>query len=136
MNKNKAFLNIKRGVQSSQKRSIGHPNGVDLSLDSLNNHGCSDSSSTVLRYIFQNPVKAGIVTNVENYIWTNYLDYIEGNNRTDTDFALKIISVDRDIAIRSFVEFINTQNSDACLDGYLYEKRIHKGLKRNTWIIY
>ena len=30
---------------------------------------------TVLRYIFQNPIKAGIVKKPENYRWSNYIDY-------------------------------------------------------------
>jgi len=34
---------------------------------------------TVLRYIYQNPVKAGLVTSVEKYKWSNYNEYIEGS---------------------------------------------------------
>ncbi len=71
---------------------------------------------TVLRYIFRNPLKAGIVTNIQNYIWTNYVDYIEGSNRTDTDFALDIFNIDRGKAVRSFIEYINIENDEECLD--------------------
>jgi len=76
---------------------------------------------SVLRYIFQNPVKAGIVTKIEDYTWTNYIDYIEGNNKTDTDFALDIFSTNREEAVRSFIEYINKVNDDKCLD--MLEKR-------------
>ena len=31
---------------------------------------------TVLRYIHQNPLKAGIVKNIEQYPWSSYQDYI------------------------------------------------------------
>lgn len=76
---------------------------------------------SVLRYIFQNPVKAGIVTKIEDYTWTNYIDYIEGNNKTDIDFALDIFSINRGEAVRSFIEYINKANDDKCLD--MLEKR-------------
>ncbi len=75
---------------------------------------------TVLRYIFQNPVKAGIVTKIEDYTWTNYIDYIEGNKR-DTDFALDIFDINRERAVRSFIEYMNEANDDKCLD--MPEKR-------------
>jgi len=71
---------------------------------------------TVLRYIFHNPLKAGIVTKIQNYIWTNYIDYIEGSNETDTDFALDIFSTDRGKAVRCFIEYLNKENDDECLD--------------------
>jgi putative transposase len=77
---------------------------------------------TVLRYILQNPVKAGIVAKIENYIWTNYIDYIQGSNRTDTDFALEIFSLDREKACRSFIEYTNKVNDDKCLE--IMEKRV------------
>lgn len=70
---------------------------------------------TVLRYIFQNPVKAGIVTKVQNYVWSNYTDYIKGNDITDTDFALSIFHIDREKALSSFIEFINQENDDKCM---------------------
>ena len=47
---------------------------------------------TVLRYIFQNTVKAGIVSKNEYYLWTNYIDYIERSNRTDTNFSLESVA--------------------------------------------
>jgi putative transposase len=71
---------------------------------------------TVLRYIFQNPVKAGIVTKVEDHVWTNYSDYFEGSSKTDIDFVLSLFHTDRKKAISSFLEFINQENNDQCLD--------------------
>lgn len=76
---------------------------------------------SVLRYIFRNPVEAGIVAEVQDYSWTNYTDYVEGSSRTDTDFALSIFHADREKAIGSFIEFINRENDDKCLD--ISEKR-------------
>ncbi|AOT73289.1 transposase [Geosporobacter ferrireducens] len=71
---------------------------------------------TVLRYILQNPVKAGIVTKVEDYPWTNYTDYIRSKYQTDTDLGLNILNVDRAQAVRKFVDFIDKDNDDKCLE--------------------
>lgn len=76
---------------------------------------------TVLRYIFQNPLKAGIVTKIQDYRWTNYIDYIDGHNGTDTEFALEIFSKDRAKAVKSLIEYLNKENDDECMD--ICEKR-------------
>lgn len=80
----------------------------------------------VTRYIFRNPIKAGIVTNVDNYKWTNYMDYIKGVKgflQTDIDFILNILHTDRKEAIREFIEYIDRNCDDNCL-GIQYKKRI------------
>lgn len=77
----------------------------------------------VTRYIFRNPIKAGIVTDVHNYKWTNYIDYIEGFDQTDTDFVLNIFHIDRKKAIRGFIEHIDSNCDDKCLD-IQYKERI------------
>ena len=108
---------------------------------------------TVLRYIFHNPLKAGVVTDILNYKWTNYLDYLEGiidgniegdiegnnegnnegnldgnieeniegislegNTQNEIDFVLNIFHLDRQKAIKSFIEHINKKSDDKCLD--------------------
>ena len=35
---------------------------------------------SALRYIHNNPVKAGIVSNAENYRWSSYIDYLNSNS--------------------------------------------------------
>ena len=71
---------------------------------------------TVLRYIFQNPVKAGLVIKVENYRWTNYSDYIDQSNMTDRDFVIDIFSEDKKKGLGKFFEYINAENDDKCLE--------------------
>ncbi|WP_242846969.1 hypothetical protein [Clostridium aceticum] len=71
---------------------------------------------TVLRYIFRNPVKAGIAAKIEDYLWTNYTDYIGEKNQTDRDYALDILNGDREKAVRKFIEYINQDNDDKCLE--------------------
>lgn len=50
---------------------------------------------TALRYIHQNPVKAGIARDCANYPWSSYHDYMKSESRdgrlTDTAMALGII---------------------------------------------
>ena len=70
---------------------------------------------TVLRYIFQNPLKAKLVKEVKDYTWTNYHDYVTNNKKTDIDFALKLFSRDRQKAIAAFIAYIKQDNQDQCL---------------------
>jgi REP element-mobilizing transposase RayT len=71
---------------------------------------------TVIRYIFHNPIKAGIVTNIQNYKWTNYIDYIDGIYQTEIDFVLNIFDTDRENAKRRFIDCINKDYDDKCMD--------------------
>lgn len=59
---------------------------------------------TLLRYIHQNPEKAGIEL-VDKYKWSSYKDYIEGwKNIVDIDYIFNIIDKDRENAIRKFID--------------------------------
>jgi REP element-mobilizing transposase RayT len=71
----------------------------------------------VLRYIFQNPLKAGIVSNIKDYRWTNYKDYIENSKMPDIGFVLNIFNTtNRKDALISFTEYVNRKNGDECMD--------------------
>ncbi|MGI5926737.1 MAG: REP-associated tyrosine transposase, partial [Thermacetogeniaceae bacterium] len=70
---------------------------------------------TVLRYIYQNPVKAGLVTSVEDYPWSNYKEYTKRNGR-EIEFVLGMFSTNRDEAMKSFIEYVNKPNNDECLE--------------------
>ena len=76
---------------------------------------------TVVRYLYQKPVKAGLVISVEKYTWSKYKEYIEGNEITDTGFTLIMFNTDREKAVKSFIEYINKVNDDVCLE--ISEKR-------------
>ncbi|MDD4689882.1 MAG: transposase [Eubacteriales bacterium] len=61
---------------------------------------------TLMRYIHQNPLKAGMVNDVEEYIWSSYNDYINMKNElTDIDFGLSIFSNDEEKALKAFDEY-------------------------------
>lgn len=71
---------------------------------------------TVLRYIHQNPVKAGLTKRVQDYKWSSYNEYIIKPFITDTDFILQIFSDGKKKAIESYIEHTNEKNDDKCLD--------------------
>jgi len=66
--------------------------------------------SAVLRYIHQNPVKAGMCISIEDYKWSSYNDYRTKSGITDVEFALGIIG-------ESKLEwFMKAENEDKCLE--------------------
>ncbi|GAB6159012.1 hypothetical protein JCM39194_22120 [Desulfotomaculum varum] len=71
---------------------------------------------TVLRYIHQNPVKAGITKDIDQYKWSSFHEYIYKSKIVDTDFALQIFSGNREMAIENFIAFHKAENNDDCLD--------------------
>jgi len=71
---------------------------------------------TVLRYIHQNPVKAGIAEDIGGYKWSSYNEYIGDTDIVDTDFALDMFSPDRGSALTLFREFNGKSNSDMCME--------------------
>lgn len=71
---------------------------------------------TVLRYIHNNPKKAGLVMDISDYKWSSYNDYIKNEGITDTDFALGIMNKDKRKAIEEFIKFHDEENEDKCLD--------------------
>lgn len=75
---------------------------------------------TVLRYIHQNPLKAGLVTNVFDSKWTSIHEFIEGKNIVDTEFPLLLFSKDRNRAIYLFIEYMQQVNNDQCLDDIVF----------------
>ena len=70
----------------------------------------------VLRYIFQNPIKAEIVDEVKKYQWSNYGEYFESFRSDDVNYVLKMFCQKEDEAIGAFEKFINQENDDKCLD--------------------
>ncbi|MCD5414590.1 MAG: transposase [Clostridiales bacterium] len=62
----------------------------------------------VLRYIHQNPVKAGIVSSADKYPWSSYNIYVSEENSNeiiDMNFVLGMMASGKKRAIREFVSF-------------------------------
>jgi REP element-mobilizing transposase RayT len=67
---------------------------------------------TVLRYIHQNPVKAGMVKNLHDYKWSSYNEYLNKKNvLIEPTFALAFF---KDIG--QFEMFMKQSNEDKCLE--------------------
>lgn len=71
---------------------------------------------TVLRYIHQNPVKAGITKDIESYKWSSYNEFIDKEEIADIDFVLKIFDSNREKAIEKFKTYHREINDEKCLD--------------------
>ena len=65
---------------------------------------------TVIRYIHQNPIKAGLSKNIGGYKYSSYNDYFNNNDLIDKDFVFEIIPIEL------FEEFNAESVSDKCLD--------------------
>jgi len=74
----------------------------------------------VIRYVHQNPIKAGLVERPENYQWSSYQWYIkpeaEEAKFLDTQYVLGMISENQATAIVEFKRFFKEINDDAFLD--------------------
>ena len=65
---------------------------------------------TVMRYIHQNPLKAGIAQ-MDDYPWSSYRTYIEGGNFVDTEKALEIFKDSE-----QYIEFMSANETSLCLE--------------------
>lgn len=65
---------------------------------------------TVLRYIHQNPLKAGVCKSIDGYNFSSYNEYVKKADLVDTDFCLGIIDKEQ------FIDFNNEYNEDTCLE--------------------
>lgn len=65
---------------------------------------------TVIRFIHQNPVKAGMCKSIDEYKVSSYHEYTEAAAVIDTDFVFKMISK------QEFIEFNSQLSDDKCLD--------------------
>jgi putative transposase len=71
---------------------------------------------TVLRYIHQNPLKAGITDNVLDSKWTSIGEYLYQPTVVDTRFVLSLLSKDRETAVQLIARYMNEKNDDLCME--------------------
>ncbi|WP_106496344.1 transposase [Lentibacillus sp. Marseille-P4043] len=86
---------------------------------------------TVLRYIHQNPVKAGIANNAFACEWTSIHEYYGRANLVTVDFVFQLISPNRNKATQLFTEYMLATNDDECLDNDVKVKRSDSEVKRH-----
>jgi putative transposase len=73
----------------------------------------------VIRYIHNNPVRAGIVSSPEKYRWSSGASYLKtGDNAdgVDTRYILDILSTNRRVSLKQFREFSQEDIADRCLE--------------------
>lgn len=68
----------------------------------------------VLRYIHQNPIRAGISKHVFNYRWSSADLYLKDPGIVDTEYGLQLFSQMADDAVGTYMEFMNEieENND------------------------
>jgi putative transposase len=71
---------------------------------------------TVLRYIHQNPINAGIVKKIQEYPWSSYREYSHKPVLCNTDFILNFFSSDPKEAKKLWVKFVHEQTEELCMD--------------------
>ena len=66
--------------------------------------------SRVVRYIHQNPIKAGICKKISDYKYSSYNEFINQSDLIDTEFVFEIIPK------KVFEEFNSEMSNDVCLE--------------------
>ncbi len=91
---------------------------------------------SLVRYIHQNPIRAGIVSKLNDYKWSSYHDYHNSTKYpavlTDTDFLLRYLSASKETAIQVFSNLHNEMVNEIYEIGY--SRRLTDEEIRNTII--
>ena len=67
----------------------------------------------LLRYVHQNPIKAGITDKIENYPYSSFLEYVTESGLTDTDFVLQMIGLEEFVDFHHTFEEMNFHVTDS-----------------------
>lgn len=66
--------------------------------------------TVVLRYIHQNPLKAGLCKSLEEYRWSSYVEYVQRSGIVDHGLALGIIGESH------FAAYMQERRDEKCMD--------------------
>lgn len=67
----------------------------------------------LIRYVHQNPLKAGITDEIEDYPYSSYVEYMKGSKLTDTEFVLNMISLEEFIDYHQEIEELKFNVTDS-----------------------
>lgn len=85
---------------------------------------------TVLRYILQNPTKAGMEDRPGTYRWSSYLAYEKGKGSlTDTEYALEVFG-----SRENLIGFVQTPNKDVALDEEQFDRRLREEYEKEVMV--
>jgi len=74
--------------------------------------GTDQYYKTVLRYILRNPIKAGLVSSLDDYRWSSYLAYKKGKGvLTDTAYAMSLFG-----SQEALDKYLSQDNDDTVMD--------------------
>ena len=77
---------------------------------------------TVLRYILQNPMKAGLESRPGSYRWSSYLAYEKGKGAvTDTQYAVDLFG-----GREPLMEYLVRSNDDSVMDEEDFDRRLRE----------
>jgi putative transposase len=92
---------------------------------------------SLARYIHRNPLKAGIVKNLDGYKWSSYDSYLNEQNEwfpcIDKEIILSLFSSNRHIALKEYVRFMNLESDDLFIEldeeyNDVYYKKIYNNI--------
>ena len=67
----------------------------------------------LIRYVHQNPIKAGIVEEIKDYLYSSFTEYVHEPDITDTNFLLQMISIKEFINYHKEMENIKFRVTDS-----------------------
>lgn len=70
---------------------------------------------TVFRYIHQNPLKAGLISKLDDYQWSSYRQYLHSYKGIESYIDDELIRSYYP-NVKDFFSYVNTDNNDECLD--------------------
>lgn len=68
--------------------------------------------TVVLKYILNNPIKAGLAKEIGEYQWDNYREYMNNNYITDIEFALSMLNENKNKARKLFEEEMKRESQE------------------------
>ncbi len=74
------------------------------------------SFQRVLRYIHQNPLKAGLAQDVFDYQWSSIHEYLQKENLVNSDAGLRMFYTEGEASIPYFIQYMRESNTDQYLD--------------------